>query len=231
MLGRFHSTTTSPTRRCWWSAAAPSARGRPAGSTERPTSSWSGRRFRQPTTAAPHADAVECWIQRTAPALVVAATDDAAVNAAIDDAARERELLVSRADEAGGRDVGSVVVSATATDGPVTVAVSTDGTSPAVARELRRRLQPHLETVSLTRRGAVMAVSSGGGSSRTSRAPPTSPTRPRGCGRISSGGRSRPTGGARPSGGRPVAAGLEGFRYGRAQRRGNGGRHRRVGPG
>lgn len=90
---------------------------------------------------APDADGVRAWIERTDPALVVAATDDADLNEAVAAAADERGALVNRADRRGERDVGSVVVPATAEDGPVTVAVSTDGTSPAVSKYLRERFE------------------------------------------------------------------------------------------
>jgi len=95
--------------------------------------------------AAPDSDDVAGWIDRTEPALVVAATPDGAVNAAAERAARDRGVLVNRADESGGRDAGSVVVPATVRDGPVTVAVATGGTSPALSRHLRERLEAELD--------------------------------------------------------------------------------------
>jgi precorrin-2 dehydrogenase / sirohydrochlorin ferrochelatase len=85
---------------------------------------------------------VETWLDDAAPALVVAATDDAALNEEIERAARQRGTLVNRTDESGGRDAGSVVVPATARDGDVVVAVGTGGRSPGVSRELRRRIEP-----------------------------------------------------------------------------------------
>lgn len=91
--------------------------------------------------AAPDAEAVTAWIDRTAPALVVAATDDSALNGVIADAARERGALVNQADVDGQRDAGSVVVPATVRDGPVTVAVATGGTSPALSKHLRERFE------------------------------------------------------------------------------------------
>ncbi|WP_129113106.1 precorrin-2 dehydrogenase/sirohydrochlorin ferrochelatase family protein [Halegenticoccus tardaugens] len=94
--------------------------------------------------AAPAPDEVAAWVDRFDPALVVAATDDEAVNEAAEAAARERCALVNRADEAGGRDRGSVVVPATVRDGPVTVAVSTGGASPALSKLLRERLESEL---------------------------------------------------------------------------------------
>ncbi|MFC3477224.1 precorrin-2 dehydrogenase/sirohydrochlorin ferrochelatase family protein [Halobacterium litoreum] len=80
------------------------------------------------------------WIERTDPALVVAATGDEEVNAAFAAAARDAGALVNRADEAGARDAESVVVPATFEDDPVTVAVSTSGESPALSKYLRERL-------------------------------------------------------------------------------------------
>ena len=90
---------------------------------------------------APDAADVQSWIQRSDPALVVAATDDAALNAAIAETADEHAVLVNRTDESGERAARSVVVPATVRDGPVTFAVSTDGTSPAVSKHLRQRFE------------------------------------------------------------------------------------------
>ncbi|SDF64976.1 precorrin-2 dehydrogenase / sirohydrochlorin ferrochelatase [Halorubrum xinjiangense] len=95
--------------------------------------------------AAPDADAVADWIERLDPALAVAATDDAAVNAAVEAAALDRGKLVNRTDVSGGRDPGSVVVPATIEDDPVTVALSTGGTSPALAKALRERIEAEIE--------------------------------------------------------------------------------------
>jgi precorrin-2 dehydrogenase/sirohydrochlorin ferrochelatase len=75
------------------------------------------------------------------PALVVCATDDATVNEAVADAARERGALVNRADESGGRPAGEVAVPASVADGDVRVALSTGGASPALARVLRERVE------------------------------------------------------------------------------------------
>lgn len=75
------------------------------------------------------------------PALAVAATDDAAVNDAVEAAARDAGVLLNRADESGGRDPGSVVVPATVRDDPVTVALTTGGASPALAKHLRERIE------------------------------------------------------------------------------------------
>ncbi|WP_066417662.1 precorrin-2 dehydrogenase/sirohydrochlorin ferrochelatase family protein [Halorubrum aethiopicum] len=95
--------------------------------------------------AAPDADSVPEWIDRVAPALVVAATDDRAVNAAAEAAALDAGRLVNRTDVSGGRDPGSVVVPATVADGPVRVAVSTGGRSPALSKALRERIGSEIE--------------------------------------------------------------------------------------
>ena len=95
--------------------------------------------------AAPAPDAVADWIDRFGPALAVAATDDAAVNAAVESAALDRGILVNRTDVSGGREPGSVVVPATVEDDPVTVALSTGGTSPALAKALRERIEGEIE--------------------------------------------------------------------------------------
>jgi len=81
------------------------------------------------------------WVRRVDPALVVAATDDAAVNEALAGAARDHGALVNRADRAGERSVDDVAVPATVRDGPVVAAVSSGGSVPALARELRRRIE------------------------------------------------------------------------------------------
>ena len=95
--------------------------------------------------AAPDPADVPAWFERVDPALVVAATDDPDVNEAVARAADERDVLVNRTDRSGGRDVGSVVVPATVRDGEVTVAVSTGAASPALARELRKRIEAEIE--------------------------------------------------------------------------------------
>ena len=85
------------------------------------------------------------WVDRLAPALVVAATGDDAVNEAAEAAAREAGALVNRADRSGSRDAGSVVVPATVRDGDVVAAVATGGTAPALSKELRRRIEAEVE--------------------------------------------------------------------------------------
>ncbi|MBZ6495453.1 precorrin-2 dehydrogenase/sirohydrochlorin ferrochelatase family protein [Natrinema longum] len=95
--------------------------------------------------AAPDADDVPAWLERTAPALVVAATDDAAINEAVVDAAHDRGILVNRADRSGEREPGSVVVPATVREEPVTVAIATGGRAPALSKYLRQELEETLE--------------------------------------------------------------------------------------
>jgi precorrin-2 dehydrogenase/sirohydrochlorin ferrochelatase len=88
-------------------------------------------------SGAPDPGEVGAWIDRIDPALVVAATDDEAVNAAVEAAAREHGMLVNRADRSGERDPGSVVVPATARDDPVVVAIATGGQAPVLSGYLR----------------------------------------------------------------------------------------------
>ena len=94
--------------------------------------------------ATPGPDDVVEWFDRTEPALAVAATSDEAVNEAVEAEARARGVLVNRADESGGREAGSVVVPATVRDGDVVVAISTGGASPALATELRERVEAEI---------------------------------------------------------------------------------------
>ncbi|ELZ75600.1 MULTISPECIES: precorrin-2 dehydrogenase/sirohydrochlorin ferrochelatase family protein [Haloferax] len=94
--------------------------------------------------AAPAPDEVSDWVERFAPALVVAATDDDDVNDAVVAAARDAGALVNRADRSGERDAGSVVVPATVEDGDVSVAITTGGASPALSKHLRERVEAEL---------------------------------------------------------------------------------------
>ena len=95
--------------------------------------------------AAPTPATVADWFDRVDPALVVAATDDSELNAAVAEAAADRDVLVNRTDRAGERSVGSVVVPATIDDGPVSVAISTGGQSPALARYLREQVDGEID--------------------------------------------------------------------------------------
>lgn len=90
---------------------------------------------------APDADGVRTWVERTDPGLVVAATDDAELNAVAEAAARERGALVNRADDHGEQEIGNVVVPATVRDDPVVMAVATGGHSPALSKHLRESLE------------------------------------------------------------------------------------------
>jgi len=107
--------------------------------------------------ARPDRGAVEEWIERADPALVVAATDDDTLNDTIESAARDRGALVNRADESGSRGAGSVVVPATIRRDPVTIAIATGGRSPALSRALRE----HLEDDPRVDRAGAMAELSG----------------------------------------------------------------------
>ncbi|WP_207587034.1 NAD(P)-dependent oxidoreductase [Halomontanus rarus] len=97
--------------------------------------------------AAPDVREIDDWLERIGPALVVAATDDEEINEAVVAAARERGVLVNRADRAGDgeRDHRDVVVPATVREDPVIVAIATGGTAPAVSKYLRRELEETLD--------------------------------------------------------------------------------------
>ena len=96
--------------------------------------------------AAPDPGDVERWVARTDPRLVVAATDDPALNDAAVAAAEARGALVNRADRSGDETEG-VVVPATVRDGPVVVAVATGGESPALSRFLRQEIETEFEGI------------------------------------------------------------------------------------
>lgn len=94
--------------------------------------------------AEPALEDIAEWIARLEPALVVAATDDETVNEAAAETARERGILVNRADRSGDREPGSVVVPATVRDEQVIVSISTGGTAPALSKHLRQELEDTL---------------------------------------------------------------------------------------
>ncbi len=103
--------------------------------------------------AAPAPGSVAGWLDRVAPALAVAATDDTAVNDAVERAAGERGVPVNRADqsradqggESGSHDANRVVVPATVRDGPVVASVGTGGRAPALSRRLRQEIAETLD--------------------------------------------------------------------------------------
>lgn len=70
--------------------------------------------------------------------LVIAATDDAAVNESVARACRERGILVNAA---SSPDAGTFVVPSVAERGDLLIAVSTCGDSPALARRIREDLE------------------------------------------------------------------------------------------
>ncbi len=70
--------------------------------------------------------------------IVIAATDDIAINTAVWNAARERNILMNSVDDVPRCDF---IAPAIARQGPVAVAISTNGTSPALAAHLRRKME------------------------------------------------------------------------------------------
>jgi precorrin-2 dehydrogenase/sirohydrochlorin ferrochelatase len=93
--------------------------------------------------AAPGPEEVRDWFEQVEPELVVAATDDGAVNDAVARVARDRDVLLNRADSKP--EPGGVSVPATVRADPVVVSVSTGGHSPALSRYLRRELETVIE--------------------------------------------------------------------------------------
>jgi precorrin-2 dehydrogenase/sirohydrochlorin ferrochelatase len=72
--------------------------------------------------------------------LVVGATDDMAVNRQLSAAAQTRGLLVNIVD---APELCTFIVPAQVRRGPLTIAVSTGGASPALARRVREELEQH----------------------------------------------------------------------------------------
>ena len=117
-----------------------------AGPSESTASTRSGRQDAlELVRASPDPEDVREWIARASPALAVAATNDSAVNAAIEAEAHAADVLVNRTDRSGERDPRSVVVPATVEDGPVRVAISTGARSPALSKALRERIEAEIE--------------------------------------------------------------------------------------
>ena len=73
--------------------------------------------------------------------LVMAATDDRKVNAAVSAAAQARSIWVNVADDP---EYCTFIVPAQVRRGELTLAISTGGASPALARQLRQEFQQHL---------------------------------------------------------------------------------------
>jgi len=74
--------------------------------------------------------------------LVVAATDDAAVNRSVAEAATIRRLLVNVVDDA---ELSSFQVPAVVERGPLQIAISSGGAAPMLARRLREQLETQLD--------------------------------------------------------------------------------------
>jgi uroporphyrin-III C-methyltransferase / precorrin-2 dehydrogenase / sirohydrochlorin ferrochelatase len=70
--------------------------------------------------------------------LVIAATDDREVNRALAEAARAQKILVNAVDDPSACDFFAPAI---VERGPVTIAISTDGSSPLLAAQLRRLLE------------------------------------------------------------------------------------------
>lgn len=70
--------------------------------------------------------------------LVIAATDDPQVNAAVSEEARKRRLLVNVVD---APELCNFLVPAVVRRGPLVISVSTSGASPLLARRLRQELE------------------------------------------------------------------------------------------
>jgi siroheme synthase-like protein len=87
--------------------------------------------------------------------LVLTATDDAEVNAAVSAAATERGLWVNSADDP---ENCTFILPAVARDGPVAVSVSTGGASPALASHLRGELEEWLRAIGAAAAAATLSA-------------------------------------------------------------------------
>lgn len=74
--------------------------------------------------------------------LVIAATADGLINAAVAAAARQAGIWVNAVDQPG---VGDVIVPAVLARGPLTIAIGTQGVAPVLARRLRAQLESVLD--------------------------------------------------------------------------------------
>jgi siroheme synthase-like protein len=72
---------------------------------------------------------------------IMVATDDGAVNAEVSEAGKKRRLLVNAADDPKNCDF---ILPAVVRRGKITLAASTSGASPALARRLREELEAYL---------------------------------------------------------------------------------------
>jgi precorrin-2 dehydrogenase/sirohydrochlorin ferrochelatase len=72
--------------------------------------------------------------------IAIPATDDAQLNRSLEERARERGILVNRVE-----GVGDVVVPSLIRRDPVTIAISTQGQSPALSKYLRLSLEKELD--------------------------------------------------------------------------------------
>ncbi|MEZ5460155.1 MAG: siroheme synthase CysG [Steroidobacteraceae bacterium] len=85
-------------------------------------------------------DADAAWLASAR--LVIAATDDRAINTAVSERARARGIWVNVVDDA---ELSTALMPSIIDRSPVIVAVSTGGASPVLARRLRERLEALLE--------------------------------------------------------------------------------------